>query len=115
MDKTVLEQRIKERAEAKFRKQFEDAVKKLRDDPILSRLTISPHNKSLVLVNGGYGVCYATDMFYTLKESDLLRASTNFSDIKEALVAENIQSETDSILSNLEVLTEFLAKTGVTE
>ena len=104
MEKTALENRIEQRATARFEKDVEQALVIACKSPVLARLRVGKLN----LVSE-YGHCPSTDLFHK-GDRTLLRKETNIRDIRAELIQKYIQEETDELLANVALLAEFLQR-----
>ncbi len=102
MNESVLQARIKERAEKRVAKDVKTAVKVLANHPILENLRIG----KLKLVSA-YGYCPATDLFHGNGQVLLLK-ETNFEAVRQSLLEKYIAEETDGILKQLALLQDYM-------
>ena len=97
MDKTMLEKRIEERAEKRFKDDLRSLINDIQKNPIGKSLTILINDNPVELADSGinFGIINnnSTKGNYV--------HNTNLIEIKEKLVDVYIKEETDSILDKL--------------
>lgn len=98
MDKTFLEKRIKERAIERFEEDYRDFVDAIIRNPVGNLLKIRVEEKQIPLSNSGpnYGV------FNKEQDENSWSKYTNYSEVKEYMVNEYVERETDEIINKLE-------------
>lgn len=100
MDKTMLEQRIEERAEQRFTKEFNNLIQELINNPICKGLKVTIGEEDIPLANFGsnYGLLNGS---VTINKNS---KHTNLEVVKERLLIQYKQEETDAILNKLSSL-----------
>ena len=97
MDKTMLEKRIEERAEKRFKDDLRSLINDIQKNPIGKSLTILINGKPVELADSGIN--------FGLINNNSTKGNyvhnTNLIEIKEKLVDVYIKEETDSILDKL--------------
>ncbi len=102
MTETMLQKRIREKAEERVIEDIKTAQTVLGRHPILNRLRIGRFGLVATM-----GYCPATDLFNN-SEQTLLEKETNFGEIKSDLTQKYIGEETDAILRQLAILQEYM-------
>jgi hypothetical protein len=97
MDKTLLEKRIEERAEKRFKDDLRILINDIQKNPIGKSLTILINGKPVELADSGINFGLINNN--STKGNYVL--NTNLKEIKEKLVDEYKKEETDSILDKL--------------
>mgnify|MGYP001268906130 CR=1 FL=1 len=100
MNKTILEKRIKERAEERFDKEFRELVNYIYTHPIGGRLKVKIGDSDIPIVNFGRNYGLFNEEGIQNKRSD----NTNLQSVKMSLLKEYEKEETDEILKKLENL-----------
>lgn len=100
MDKTILEKRIKERAEERFDNEFREFVKYIYNHPIGGRLKVKIGDSNIPIANFGRNYGLFNEEGIQNKHSD----NTNLQLVKMSLLREYEKEETDEILKKLENL-----------
>lgn len=110
MEKTFLEKRIEERAEARYKKDLEEFVKTVAKNPIGTRLTIvAEDGVRLPLVNGGGGTTGGT-FFNNSGQTKTADKVTNILHVKESLLELYKKEETEIFLNRMSDLEHFFNK-----
>lgn len=97
MDKTLLEKRIEERAEKRFKDDLRILINDIQKNPIGKSLTILINGKPVELADSGINFGLINNN--STKGNYVL--NTNLKEIKEKLVDEYKKEETDAILDKL--------------
>lgn len=92
--KTMLEERIMEKAEKRFDKECRDIKCILETNIITKKLNF--------IINNNERCPYYPDSF--------LESAINFKEAKKEIISEYVEEETDKILSELSILNEFLTQ-----
>ena len=116
MNQSILEERIRDRAEKRFKELLAETRNVIASNPLLDKLRIfiapeqesGKHRPYVCLHSGQYGYCPNTDLFGSQNDTKLLKECTDFLETKEALVQQFVQEETDDIMSKLDVLRAFI-------
>jgi hypothetical protein len=107
----LLEQRIQQKAKERFEKEFSDFTQLISSNPIGQKLQITVNKSegvmmSLVCSYGTTGATFFNRRFENITEYG--NNLTNIQAIREILIAQFIKEETDTLLTKLDVLRDFL-------
>lgn len=111
MELSAFEKRIAEKAQERFADDVTSAHTLLKNHPILNTLCLKGEDGiKLRLASGSMGYCPSTDLFVPGVDRSLLKACTDFLEVKDMLIKKYIAEETDLILGQLSLLREYLAE-----
>jgi hypothetical protein len=113
MEITTLQQRINERAEAKFQQMMKELVRNIKESPILNTLKMNIGEKQVDL----FGYAWNNPIFQINREeryheSEVLPAVSNFLEVKEHIIAQLIQEETDHLLAQIDSINDIIDNQG---
>ena len=109
MEKSILEQRIEEKAEERFNEEFKSLMTAIERNEVGKRLFFKASNDQKVKLtnnqNGTRGqVAYLNLYGIYNEQTKKIVDSTNIEEVKEAVLKQYIAEETDNILNKLQDL-----------
>ena len=109
MEKTILEQRIEEKAEERFNEEFKSLITAIERNEVGKRLSFKASNDQKVkLTNNQNGtssqVAYLNLYALYGSQTEKIVDLTNIEEVKEAVLKQYIAEETDNILNKLQDL-----------
>lgn len=105
--KTMLEKRIADKAETRFKSEFKEFCDFLNRNRFANELKIFTEQggKNYYRLGSSCGYCPSTDI---LISENLLNNNTNFLEIKQEFLKQFETEETDKIINQLSVLQDYL-------
>jgi len=98
----ILQKRIEEKANERFDREWDKMLDLIYKNPIFSKIKIIKGDSKINLfeMHSSYSVFNKYQTEYELK--------TNFEDVKKTILEQYVREETDSILSKLDILSQYI-------